>query len=264
MSNPQHPPPAPRGSHAEVVQAMLADLDLTHGRLLLGLAAVLLHAEHGVVSWKQAARAAAYRDSRFTETWCPGLDGEPATLVEHGGHLGWLQKMIKLDRPRYEQPTRHAHHTTCDALTSRKARCGRPMGSGLTFDEPDQQTGEKYPRTFCHKHRHVGDALYAEIQRRPTPPKPAANRGGILARHIDTDWPRLYQWADPSWTQPPADPLPQARPRLTVLVTHETTDAPASDSPRPGLSVVQLSVLAAGNSGRGDRRRGENRGELPP
>lgn len=215
---------------------MLRDGDLTHGRLLLGLAAVQLHAARGQVRWKDAARAAVGADPRFLESTCV-YDGARRTLP--GGHLGWLQNVIKADLPRYQRP-RHSLEgpgSGCMAPTPRKRECGRPIGTGPRFYEPDPRTGEWIPRRFCYRHRDVAAALQREIAARPPAPRPAANRGGVLARYIDTDWERLYRWADPEWTMPPSG-VPRPRPVLTVLLTDETDYAPSSGPHRPNLSLV--------------------------
>jgi len=225
---------APKGDHVEVMTAMLNDRDLTHGRLLLGLAAVQLHAVHGSVRWKDAARAAVGNDRRYQEHHTV-LDGRRLRM-SYGGALGWLHEIMKVDRPRY-QPPRHDLEARCSVPTARKAECGRPIGTGPRIYEPDQETGELRSLQFCWQHRHVAYALQEEIRARPPAPRPAANRGGVLARYIDTDWQRLYRWADPQWTMPPAGP-PRPRPKLTVLVTDETEHTPAQGACRPALSLA--------------------------
>jgi len=123
------------------------------------------------------------------------------------------------------------------ARTPRKAACGRPIGTGPRFYEPDPDTGEWKPRQFCYQHRRVGEELWEEIRSRPEPPRPAANRGGVLARYVDTDWPRLYRWVDPEWMMPPSGP-PRPQPKLTVLVTDETDYKPSGVRSAAVLSLV--------------------------
>lgn len=227
---------APKGDHSEVMTAMLQDRELTHGRLLLGLAAVQLHAVRGAVRWREAAWSAVGAAPHILGSNTV-LDGVELTLP--GGHLGWLQRMIEADLPRYERPRHRLEGpgSGCMARTSRRERCDRPIGTGPLFWEPDQETGERIPRQYCHRHREVGEALLRAIRGRPPAPVPAANRGGVLARYIDSDWDRLYRWADEGWTMPPSGP-PQPRPKLQVLVTDETDYRPELGLRRPALSLA--------------------------
>lgn len=226
-----------RGEAPEVMAQMLADRELLGARLLLGLTVAQLHtqSDSGQVRWKDAAFGAV-GPARHIAGFSGVFEG-----VRHeipGGHLGWLQRVIAKDLPRYEPPAHRLEGTGsgCQAPTARKARCDRPIGTGPRFYEPDPDTGECVPRQFCHKHRAEGRALWDEIKARPAPPAPAANRGGVLARYLDTDWPRLYRWADSKWTMPPSGP-PLPKPRLTVLVTDETDYAPVPEQ-RAVLSLV--------------------------
>jgi hypothetical protein len=234
--------PAPKGDHDQIMRTMLQDRQLTHGRLLLGMAVVELHRQHGEARWKDAARFAVGNDPRYLACYEVELGGE-RTKMSEGGYLGWLHDMIRKDRPRYEAPIgRHDDlRWTCQVPTPRKPACGKSQGWGVAFMEPDPQTGELIPRVFCHRHREIGYALSREIGARPAAPEPAANRGGILARYIDTDWEALYQWVDPDWTMPPSGPVQPVTPapRLQVLVTDEPDYVPAPGGGRAPLALVR-------------------------
>lgn len=228
---------APKGDHSEVMSAMLQDRDLVRDRLLLGLVAVQLHAESGRVGWKDAARAAVGKHPGFLAMSTMTEGGFP--VREPGGHLGWLRAVIATDLPRYMPPRLplEGRGSGCIARTPRKETCGRPVGAGLRFYEADPDTGEMRMRRFCHRHRAEAFTLQEEIAARPPAPRPAANRGGVLARHIDTDWKRLYRWVDEEWTMPPSGP-PQPRPKLTVLVTDEVDYTPPSEARKVTLTLA--------------------------
>ncbi|WP_433235218.1 hypothetical protein [Actinomadura nitritigenes] len=218
---------------------MLRDGDLVGDRLLLGLAAVQLHAVRSEVRWRDAARAAVGAAPGILGSTTV-LDGERLSLP--GGHVGWLRRVIKADLPRYERPCHRLEGpgSGCMARTPRKERCGRPIGTGPSFWEPDPRTGEQFPRQFCYRHRAAGEALWREIRARPPAPAPAANRGGVLARYIDSDWERLYQWVDENWMMPPSGP-PRPRPRLRVLVTDEVDYLPEPHARQPALVLAERS-----------------------
>ncbi|MEV5827950.1 hypothetical protein AB0L25_20505 [Spirillospora sp. NPDC052242] len=105
--------------------AMLRDRDLTHGRLLLGMAAVQLHAARGQVQWKDAARAAVGADPRFLESTCV-YDGARTTLS--GGHLGWLQDVIKAD---LATSARGTHWKSRNQFAWRRRRASGSAGGRL-------------------------------------------------------------------------------------------------------------------------------------
>lgn len=226
---------SPKGEPTEVMAAMVNDRDLTGDRLLLGLTVAHLHtaSASGQVRWKDAAWKAVGEDERFLRSSCVD-EGVPREIP--GGHLGWLREVVTTDLPRYEPP-RHNLEAGCSAPTPRKKMCGRPIGTGPRFYEPDPQTGRLKRRQFCHRHREQAKSLKEEIRSRPEPPTPAANRGGVLARYLDTDWSQLYRWADPDWAMPPSG-APQARPALRVLVTDETDYVPPHRLDGPVLALV--------------------------
>lgn len=138
-----------------------------------------------------------------------------------GGHPNWMRVMYVLagDRPRYQPPT---GEQICRApMIRREGTCNRPGGTTVMLRDPD--TGAMGYLAACS--RHVG---WAHARRRQTweawerngSPDPPANTGGVLARHINLDWPTVYRWVDRDWEMPssgPPEPTPP-RPKFTVLI----------------------------------------------
>lgn len=130
--------------------------------------------------------------------------------------------IIADDVPRYETPYTAIR---CPVPKARGVNTGNPCGrtpSGGQWIEFDAETGEGTHVGYCN--RHITPAIHDARQTRwqawddNGKPVPPANKGGILARHFDTDWPALYHWAAPHRV-PLAEgkPLELPRPKLALI-----------------------------------------------
>lgn len=123
-----------------------------------------------------------------------------------------------------------------DAELSTPGRtCGAPMirrtgpcGNSATIRRmlTDVDTGRRQWLAACARHREWFDARAianrAAVDSADKAVIPAANAGGVLARHIpEIDWPALWVWFDPKWTPPPeSEPEEvQLRPRLRLVLS---------------------------------------------
>jgi len=112
-------------------------------------------------------------------------------------------------------------------------RCGAPMvrregpcgqSASIRGMLTDADTGRQQWLAACSRHR---DWFEARVRsNRATvevadPVRPAANAGGVLARHIpEIDWPKTWVKLDPQWTPPP-EVEPEAvplKPRLHLIL----------------------------------------------
>ncbi len=122
-------------------------------------------------------------------------------------------------------------------------RCGRSAHTAGEYLFVDAVDGSRTALGACSQARCLAwwqamrDANQAELAAHP-PPEPAANRGGVLERHLDEiDWPKLYQHLDPRW-EPPHEAPGWRPPKLQILLTDEP-DLDAGRATRPALTVVK-------------------------
>lgn len=97
----------------------------------------------------------------------------------------------------------------------------------------------------------LADTVYANRRDAAAnpPPRPPANTGGVLDRHIpEIDWYSIYRALDPRW-KPPPEGQPMQLPRLKLIVTPDPqTSTPVRppltrvDTPRHGLQLVGSGV----------------------
>lgn len=186
----------------ELIGRMYADPDLRDDLLAVGLAIARL------------MREGRDRKRRL---------GEIAEMIgwRNGGQPNWMRvkHVLASDRPRYSPP-RLPTNRCAAPMHRRDGTCDRPSGGGVMLRDP--VTGEMEWLPACSRHRAWADAhrrqTWADWARRGSP-EPPANVGGVLARHLDLDWPTIYRWGDPAWTMPPSGP-------------------PAPTSPRPRFTLV--------------------------
>lgn len=151
-----------------------------------------------------------------------------------------VRRVIANDIPRYRVSWSRSR---CPVVKTRGKNAGQPCGRSGShrWVDRDPQTGQATEMVFCRDH--YDPAAAAESHRRAQQwtangePVPAANAGGILARHFSADWAALYAWADPDIT-----PLPEGKP---------------ATPPRPALRLIH----GQGAPG-GQQRQGWN--EHPP
>src|SRR5204863_4325418 len=132
------------------------------------------------------------------------------------------------------------------------AVCGRSMlrregvcGRGASWNQQrrltDPLTGKRHTVGACSQPKcraWFADLLArnaAELKTHPAP-RPAANTGGVLERHLsEIDWWTVWRHVDPDWTPPPEGER-FVRPTLTLVMT-DPEDMPVTASARPALVV---------------------------
>lgn len=160
-------------------------------------------------------------------------------------HLGYqLERVIKADIRRYDHEADKASGSvwsvTCGAPMIR-----RPGPCGVSASDRrllvDHDTGRQQYIGACGRppHKHWMETVYARNSKgedRPAPPMPAANTGGVLARHLpEIGWESIYLNYDPYWERPPEE-SPWKPPTLAL---HMGEDAgPPRPVVRPKLAVV--------------------------
>lgn len=148
-----------------------------------------------------------------------------STLLDPVRHLAHV---LRDDARRYDPlvDAGHGHAASCTApMVRRDGPCGMGAGASWLYRDPD--TGRSRWVAACSRHRawHREEVrrLKAYTERRRAeqkdPPRPAANAGGVLARHLpELDWPQLWAWARPGWEPSPEEAVPAFdRPRLRLL-----------------------------------------------
>jgi hypothetical protein len=154
-------------------------------------------------------------------------------------HRAWKVKRVLADDARcYQPPLRYKEDGR---------RCGAPMirrdgpcGRTATWSKllTDWTTGEKSWLMACSRHVQWYDEI-ARANRESKPdvvPLPAANHGGVLARHIpEFGWPKIWAWAtDGRWVE-----HPEVEPWRPPTLTLHLGDGDAADlSDRPALGLV--------------------------
>lgn len=170
------------------------------------------------------------------------------------GKLGYaVEKIIREDIRRYDAQkdplnTKHFWSIPCGApMIRRSGTCGQHSTDRQLL--VDHDTGRRQWHGACSRREHKQwlDKLWQQNRRyqRPDaadqlkPPDPAANAGGVLARHLpEIDWPALYLLVDPRWTPPPEE-TPWRPPTLSLLVSDSDLPPESDDAPsRPALAVL--------------------------
>lgn len=124
----------------------------------------------------------------------------------------------------------------CETPTPRKSACERPapLAAGTVTD---WTTGERRYVEVCTRHRAWAEDLIAanRADQPARPPRPRANRGGVLRRHLPwMDWPSIWLRLNPRW-EAPSEVEAWPRPTLTLHLG----DAEDVDTARPLLGVVR-------------------------
>lgn len=185
-----------------LIGRMYTDPDLRDDLLAVGLAIVRLA--------REGRRNVKMRDIAEMIGW------------RHGAQPNWVRVKYVLadDRPRYLRP-RPRDERCAAPMIRRDGICGRPTSNGVYLRDP--ATGEMEHLCACSRHREWATERHRatwQAWRRNGSPEPSANCGGVLARHIDLDWPTIYRWADEDWKMPPSGPPEPTvpRPKFTLLV----------------------------------------------
>lgn len=171
----------------------------------------------------------------------------------HGYATKWgrVATVVAADIRRYVPPSHNTRGVRCGRPRIRTAGlCDRPVDGFDTELLTNLVDGTQF-RIGCCKNAacKVWLAETVAANRRHAaanpPPRPPANTGGVLDRHIpEIDWYSIYRILDPRW-KPPPEGKPQPLPRLKLLVTPDPeTSTPVRPNlvgvatPRRGLQLV--------------------------
>jgi hypothetical protein len=168
-----------------------------------------------------------------------------------------LGRVLAGDARTYRAPEPSFGEDRCTApMLRRPGTCGRARScyGYLT----DWVTGEQNWIVACTRRGGWWNAQRAENEaaRPARPPVPAANHGGVLARHFpEPPWPQVWTWATGgTWFEHPEE-QPWPRPSLTLYVgdggdedgddelTGDVDDVPA-DHPRPACARERMTLVA--------------------
>jgi hypothetical protein len=188
------------------IAAMLADPECTSDLLALGVALLdfaILRIDRDERSWAHYAELA----------W--------------GDKSKWrIRDVLRSDIRRYDaikDATARDPARRCGApMVRRQSACGNSAGRRALLTDPD--TGRKQWIAACSRHADWFDARVRSNRQAcevETIVIPAANSGGVLARHIpEIDWESTWRKLDPSWTPPPEgqDEPTGIKPKLTLVL----------------------------------------------
>lgn len=232
-------------AYSQKVAALHADPDVTGDLLLVGLwlarATILRDPPPGETGWNMADAA---RDL-FPMNTRPAMNTLGHWEQQATGPNVWrVYDVLKQDTRRYDmwadQPGGRHCRTVCGAPTPRKPACGKNCTVSGTVTDPD--TGRRRLIGACGKHMD----WWKEQQRANREacaavevPRPPANAGGALARHLRLDWPALWKGLDPDWTPPPeVDAWERPNLRLVVSADMPSRGLSTCPAPRPRFAVI--------------------------
>ncbi|RPA65780.1 hypothetical protein EF294_03320 [Gordonia oryzae] len=160
-----------------------------------------------------ARRRTLSPSARLAETvgWINRID-------ERAGQPYFSRMVIRRDVPRYE---REQDTGVCvGEMIRRDGPCGKKVYK--TIVDVDPATGREVLIGYCTRHWSLDHEQRAREQRRQWyengRPRPPVNAGGVLRRHLSTDWDYLYDWADPhrDHAEDGKEPIPP-RPTLSLI-----------------------------------------------
>lgn len=215
-------PPVPRlDEYYRLIGRMTADPDLHGDLLLLGIlmAERLVFGPEGSLDMGEiAAKVQGPRPNR---------------------HM--FMRLLRSDIRRYDPQAdpdnaRRSHSVPCQApMIRREGVCGKRASTAGLLTE--LETGRRLWGGGCRRHRewwyqYQRDNQIAVKELGSRLPTPAANAGGILARHLPRiDWPDYWRKLDPSWVEPP-EVDPHIPPTFRLLLGEcEQGDEPAPEPP---------------------------------
>ncbi|MFF0822367.1 hypothetical protein ACFYUR_18555 [Micromonospora haikouensis] len=229
----------------QTIAALHADPDVTGDLLLVGMwlarATILRDPPEGENGWSVEAAA---RDLYPVATR-PAMNSFGQWTAQETRPDVWrVHDVLTKDIRRYDlwadQPGGKRGHTVCGAKTPRKPRCGKTVTVATTLTDP--ATGRRRMVGACRRHTdwwqeqtRANREACASVEI----PRPPANAGGALARHISLDWPALWQGLDPKWVPPP-EVDGWERPALRLVVSSASPSQPmvAGGPPRPRFALI--------------------------
>lgn len=132
-------------------------------------------------------------------------------------------RTISGDARTYRIPDVDTWTCTAPMIRANRPTCDRPASHSGNVTDLD--TGERRMHQSCGRHKdwfwriaRENRAAVKKAEERGRLPLPAANHGGVLARHFpEIGWPRLWEKLDPRWTEHP-ESTPTPRPTLTLHI----------------------------------------------
>lgn len=217
-------------AHEQRIAGMYADPELVGDLLLVGLvlARCVDFGDPPLDTVLRGAAAAVYGGANHAPILAASSGHAYGSRIETRG-LRRVIGVLRSDVRRYEPDMTSL--TTCQRLVNRRppgeadsparpSQCGRLCFRSALLTDP--LTGNRYLMGACRRPACLRwwEALCAkngrELAEHP-PPAPPANRGGLLARHLDEiDWPQLYRSLDPEW-KPPHEAPGWRPPKLSLL-----------------------------------------------
>lgn len=235
-------------AHERTTAALMADREITGDLLLVGLwlsRAIHLREPAPTSETGDGWELIDIARHVFPLTTKPAMfmGGEWDRVQETGYDVWRVVETLKADVRRYDvwvdHPGRRGVFTPCGGPMIRRDVCGKRAQIGGFLTDPE--TGRKSMVGACSHHqdwyhqRRRENRLAVDSTDVPRPP---ANAGGHLARHIDIDWPALWIGLDPQWTAPP-EMDSWSRPKLQLL-TGDLGRRPEVKprAPRPRFVVI--------------------------
>lgn len=160
------------------------------------------------------------------------------------GGVARVKDVLRSDIRRYAPDLARAYfcQRPVRGRAEARERCGRSAHGSGRYLFVDLVDGTRCALGHCSQPRCKAwwEALRADNEARvaaTTPPEPVANRGGVLAGHLDElDWPHLWSHLDPSW-RPPHE-APGWRPPKLRIVVNDEPETPAVTA-SPALTVLK-------------------------
>lgn len=233
-SPPAGPSYAALRRHNKRIQAMIADPECVGDLLAYGIA--LARYVDLDASWRKP------REGEKRKTY--EEFGKEVLAIRNSRQIHYaVRGILRGDIRRYDSRRAVPNGVVCTAPMIRRAgECGQPSSHGNRETLTDLDTGERTEIGSCSnpKHREWLQRVVRrnrDAMKEHPPPVPAANSGGVLARHIpEVDWDKVYVQIDPNWTPPPEE-KPWTKPKLALLLGEpDPDDEPHHD--RPSLAVV--------------------------
>lgn len=244
-------------SYEQCVKRMLGDPECIGELLLVGIALARgLHLDEPAPVGPEFSLKTVGRQLYGNGNGFVGRDLLVPYDDEHGRtrypDKGWkrILSVIMADARRYEPPGYGWRALACGRPRVRTAgECGRSVSYNLVRPVTDPLTGERDWVGSCTNKPckawldQVIAANRAELAAHPAP-RPAANTGGILERHLpELDWWKMWTGIDKTWSPPP-EAEPFHGPRLTIVTgladdDQEPAAGLAELRPRPALIVMK-------------------------
>ncbi len=258
-------------AHEHRIAGMLGDPDLVGDLLLVGLvfARAVDFGDPPLTEVEKATAAAVYGRARHSIHLHGHADPDELgryhpTAADHGAAR--VRDVLRSDIRRYVPNVKKSHR--CQRPVKRRGQAAATPAPGINFvpaftghlvppedvcgRNPDWRgthptwlvdpvDGTRHAFAACSRARcktwlaALAERNRAEVAANP-PPTPTANRGGVLARHLDElDWPALYTHLNPKWTPP--HETPGWRPPKLQIVLGDSSD------PDDGLTVTRRPTL---------------------